>query len=43
VSLLFPFYSDSPKARFERLLLATSAAGQLLTVLDRFKQKWRTI
>ena len=32
-------YPDSPAERFERLQVATQAAGQLLTVVERFKQK----
>ena len=32
-------YPDSPAERFERLHVATQAAGQLLTVVERFKQK----
>ncbi len=32
-------YPDSPAERFERLQVATQAAGQLLTVVQRFKQK----
>jgi hypothetical protein len=32
-------YPDSPAERFERLEVATLAAGQLLIVVERFKQK----
>lgn len=36
-------YPDSPAERYERLQVATQAAGQLLIVVERFKQKLREI
>ncbi len=36
-------YPDSPAERFERLQVATQAAGQLLTVMDLFNQKIQAI